>query len=136
MAAINPLRLAATEAAETQIQDAENWLKSLPYGGMEAAARFTETIGRVLPALCQDIAERLTSGSNVPQSDEEASLAYSRPAYKYIFTTSRTGKRKKRQTAGVYVLFYTLPDTNTLLVLGLRHGAAEPLTAWLDQTNL
>ena len=68
---------------------------------------YSETLDRELPALCQDIAERLASGSNLPRPDPEASLAFVRPSYKHTFTT---GKNKKRrgQTAGVYFAYYAI----------------------------
>ena len=129
------MRFITSETTDKQIKDIEAWLESLPFGGLEAAIRFGETLARELVALCADIAERLASGSNLPTIDEEASLAFSRPAYKHLFTTAASGKRKRGQNAGVYLVFYELLDFNTLQVIGLRHGAAEPLTAYLDRNG-
>ena len=75
-----PLRLEITDRAKAEAKQIYDWLEGLPFGGQEAADKWNETIKRVLPQLCQDIAERFASGSNLPRPDEEASLAFARPA--------------------------------------------------------
>lgn len=130
-----PLTLDLTDRALAKLKEAADWLRNLPYGGEESARRFSETSDRVLTALCADVAERLASGSNVPRPDEEASIAFAQPAYKHLFTTASGGKRKRRQAGGVWIIIYALPDANTLQMLTLRHGAAELLTAWIDEAN-
>ncbi len=130
-----PLRFIVTPRAEAESDAIEEWLKSLPFGGEEAAQRFSETLDRELPALCADLAQRFATGNNLPRPDPAASVAFARPTYKHPFTTASGGKRKRRQTTGVYILYYDLPNPSTLQVIALRHGASEPLTAWLDPTN-
>lgn len=135
---IKAFALVVSEPAQDLFNEATDWLRFSPppFGGEEAAARFSQSLDHELPALCQDIAERFASGSNLPRPDEEASLAFGRPAFKHFFTTAASGKRKRGQTSGVWVLFYTLPGANTLRVLGLRHGAAEPLNADFDRREI
>ena len=124
-----------SERSLSEIKAAGIWLKSLPFGGQEAARRFSETLDRVLPELCQDIAERFASGSNLPRPDEEASIAFSQPSYKHVFTTG-TGRRRRGQTSGIWVIIYALPGNDTLQILTVRHGASESLTEFLDEPAL
>lgn len=127
-----PLSLSVSDRAKAEAKQTTDWLRSLPFGGDALAERFSETIPGELTALCADISERLASGSNLPRPDPEASLAFAQPAYTHTFTTAR-GKKRRGQTAGVYVVFYAiLQNVSLLRVLSIRHGAAEPLTSFLD----
>ena len=132
MASASPLVLVVSERAEAQFNTAHEWLRGLPepFGGEETARRFSATLSLELPILCADIAERLISRSNLPRIDEEASLVFSRPTYRHTFTASGT-PRRRRQTAGVWFLFYALPGNGTLEVVFLRHSAAPPFRCCL-----
>ena len=129
-----PLSVLASDRAKADAKHITDWLRGLPFSGDELAERFGETLPRELINLCADLDERFATGSNLPRPDEEASIAFARPAYRHTFTTGAGGKRKKRQTAGVYVVFYDLTTTpGKVNVITIRHSASEPLTADFDR---
>ena len=131
MPEIEPFSIVLPQEVRDQFADAMTWLRSLPFGGDEAATRLSVALDRELPALCADLAERFASGSNLPRPDHDASLVFARPAYKHLITTA-PGGRRRRQSAGVWAIFYDLPAPATVRLLALHHSAAQPLAAWLD----
>ncbi len=127
-----------TDRAKAENKVTADWLRSLPFGGDEAARQFSLVLDRELPNLCADVAERLATGINLPRPDEAASIAFARPAFKHTFTTA-TKNRKRGQATGVYFLYYALLSNadgfvNELRVLSIRHSASEPLTAQFDRS--
>ena len=103
-----PLKLILTDKAQRRVNEIGAWLQSLPFGET-AAIRFLETLNRVLPELCLDIAERLATGNNMPRPDEEATIAFSRPAYRFTFTTASGGRRKNGRQQACISCFTNCP---------------------------
>jgi hypothetical protein len=125
---VTPLALMVPAEAQTRIEDAATWLASL---SDDAVDRFRAALEVETTALCQSVAEQIAAGSRLIP-DEQASLAYSRPVYLSLFTTTKT-KRRRRSASGTWRVYYDLMDldgdgvADTLRLLTVRHAAARPI---------
>ena len=106
----------------------------------DVAIRFSERVEEVLPALCQEAAERIQGiGLRFTPAfqDEEGSLYFARPVYSLLVTTGK--QRTKRSATGTWRFLYDLADTDgdnqpdTLRLLSIRHAGSRPLA--LDESD-
>ena len=100
--------------------------------GPETESAFVRAFAGAVSAACDATAPRHAL-------DETGSLAFSRPVFLRLFATAK--KRTRRSSAGVWRLYYTMEDADSdkkpdqVLILRVAHGAAQPLTAWLDEPH-
>ena len=124
----SPLRRDTTARGHQEILSLQDLLTSL---SQENAQRFTAILDQTLTCLCQNIAEQIAAKLPL-QTDETASLYFSRPAYMHLFTTQK--HRSRRSASGTYRLYYDLLDADndgqvdTLRVLSVRHAGAHPFS--------
>ncbi|WP_395090787.1 hypothetical protein [Armatimonas sp.] len=121
------LRLLVTDTAEERINDAVTWLQGY---SEESAQRFVEAMEDALQVLCRQVAADIQQ--KIPlQTDELASIYYSRPVFMHLLQTGKT--RKRRSSAGLWRLYYDIVDQDrdgapdTLRFLSVYHAAARPL---------
>ena len=90
---IAPLSSRLTEPATRDVMEAIRFLTASP-GGEESARRFAAKLKELVEVLRIRIAEEIESlGRPFDESDEAASLVYSRPVYRERLVTNRSRSR-------------------------------------------
>nr|WP_309694531.1 hypothetical protein [Armatimonas sp.] len=103
----------------------------------DAADRFNDAYDQCLDDLCRKIPEDIERGFP-PTTNEDASLALSRPTYRVKFETTK--KRSRLSSMGVWYVFFWLIDGDgdrvpeTLHVVGVRHGRAPAM--WSEASEM